>query len=236
MLLNSVVKTIKRDSHRGNQAITTDQITIDIVACVNRAIRDLVKLVPKRYWWDKKTFATAAGTAGTPDIYSLDSTVQELIALYYVANGTVLYTLTKIDSDREWVRGIWNPIMSTNFPRLYREIGYTTGKLKQVELFPVSNAVYTVNYEFYKTQGADLTTADLNTEIPNFPDWVQDAIEKGGLYYFLKGFDDAGLPAAKLDYEQAKMALEISGEQNKDSDLRMRLYTPNYNMPGFTLD
>ena len=236
MILNTLVKTVKRKSHRGNQAVTTDLITQDIIACVNEAARELARLIPKRYWWAQSSFDTIIGTTGVPAVYSLDPAVQEPIAFYYVANGSVLYTMAKIDSDHEWLRGIWNPIMPPNFPRLFRQIGPDADNNKQIEIFPVANAIYTVKYEYYKIRHADLTVDDLASEVPNFPDWVQDAIEKGALYLFLKGFDDAGLLGAKTDYEEAKMALEISDEQNKDSDIRIRLFTPNYNMPGFTLD
>ena len=236
MLLSTLVKTVKRKSHRGNQLVTTDAITTDIIACVNECTRELARLLPKRYWHKASSFLTSVGTTGVPAVYSLDADVQEPIVFYYVANGSILYTMTKIDSDREWIRGIWNPVMPPNFSRLYRQIGPDANGYKQIELFPVPAGIYTMQYEYYKTRHADLTISDINSEVPDFPDWVQDAIEKGALYIFLKGFDDAGLPAAEKDYFMAREALEESDEQNKDSDLRFRLFTPNYNMPGFTLD
>lgn len=236
MLLSTLVQTVKRKSHRGNQAITTDQITLDIIACVNETARELATLLPKRYWHAASTIAVTQGTTGVPSVYSLDPTVQEPIVFYYVANGSVLYTMTKIDSDREWIRGIWNPIMSPNWPRLYRQIGPDASGNKQIEIFPVPQENITVQYEFYRTRSPDVSITNINAQLPDFPDWVQDAIEKGALYYFLKQFDDAGAEASMGDYHAAIKRLEYSDEQNKDSDLRFRLFTPNYNMPGFTLD
>lgn len=236
MLLNTVVKTVKRKSHRGDQAITTDLITTDIIACINESIRDLVKLIPKRYW--RKTGSSISltlGVAGTPAVYSLASDVQEPINFFYVDNN-VLYVMEKIASDREWIRGIWNPANSVNFPRFYREIGADSSGYKQIELFPIPHKSLTLQNEYYKTQGSDLTTSDLSTQIPNFPDYVQDCVEKGALYYFYKGFDDQAQVIAKADYEESKKALEFSDDQDKDLDVSLRLCIPNYNMPGFTLE
>lgn len=235
MLLNTVVKAVKRKSHRGSQSVTTDQITTDIVACVNESIRDLQKLLPKRYWHKSGTVALSLGVAGTPAVYSLASDCQEPIAFHFTSNSAY-YKLEKVDSDKEWLNQIWSPTSPVNLPRYYREIGpnSSTG-YKQIEVFPIPNGSITLNYEYYKTKGSDLTTSDLNTEIPNFPDHVQDAVEKGALYYFLKGFDDPNGEIAKRDYEEAKLALEISDERDMDSDLRLRFGLMRYDVPGFRL-
>ncbi len=235
MLLSTCVKTVKRKSHRGNQSVTTDQVTLDIIACINETCRELARLLPKRYWWTSSTLTTAIGTAGTHAVLSLASDCQEPIVFSYTFNN-VFYTLTKIDSDREFMRSVWNPVTTPNFPRLYRQIGPDASGNKQIEIFPMANQVYTIDYEYYKTRSIDRVIEDLDSEIPDFPDWVQDAIEKGATYLFLKGFDDSKTAEAFADYRLAKEALEESDEQNKDSDIRMRLFTPNYNMPGFTLD
>lgn len=238
MLLNTAVKAIKRKSHRGSQSVTNDQITTDIIACINEAIRDLQKLLPKRFWFKQSTIALSAGVAGTPATYSLPSDCQEPILFHYTSNNSV-FRLQKIDSDAEWVDHIWNVSQEVNRPRFFREIGpnSSTG-YKQIEVFPIPDGSYTLNIEYYKTKGSDLTTSDLSTEIPNIPDHFQDAAEKGGLYYFLKGFDDQGQSIAKVDYEEAKQTLEIGDERDLDSDLRLR-----WNMrrastlpPGFRLD
>lgn len=234
MLLSTAVKSIKRKSHRGDQATTTDSITVDIVACINEAVRDLVKLLPKRFWFAQSTIAVVAGVAGTPAVYSLPSDCQEPILFWYKVNN-VVYHLVKIDSDREYIRGIWNPANSTQRPMYYRELGPNSSTAyKQIEMFPIADASYTLNIEYYKTQGADLTTSDLNSVIPNLPDYVLDVVEKGGLYYFLKGFDDSMQAVAKQDYNEAKMALEMADERDADSDIALRLVRPNYLLPGFT--
>lgn len=235
MLLNTVVKTIKRKSHRGNQSVTTDQITTDIVACVNEAIRDTEKLIPKRFWWKQGTISLTLGVAGTPAVYSLASDVSEPIKFYYVVSG-VYYVLTKVISDSEWIDNIWDPTTSVNRPYYYREIGLDSSGFRQIEVFPVANSSITLTYEYYKLKDADLTTSGLSTEIPNVPDKYQDVIEKGALYYFLKGFDDPGGEIALRDYEKAQMALEIGDEQDQDADLRLRFNTMRYDLPGFRLE
>lgn len=222
MLLNTIVKTVKRKAHRGSQTVTTDQITTDIIACINEAIRDVAKLVPKRYWFKQATIAVTSGVVGTPAVYSLASDCQELILMHYTSGGSIT-KLTKIDSDAEWIQQIWDPAGALGAPRYYRELGPATSTgYKQVEIYPIADASYTLNCEYYKNKPSDLTTADLSTEIPTIPDSVQDAVEKGALYYFLKGFDDSLQMVAKKDYEDSKMEMEIADERDNDSDLRLR--------------
>lgn len=235
MLLNTVVKSVKRKSHRGSQSVTTDQITTDIVACVNEALRDLQKLLPKRYWFKQGTVSVTTGVAGTAAVFSLPSDCQEPILFHYTTSN-VLYRLKKIDSDTEWFN-LWDPATAINKPAYFREIGAnaSTGN-KQIEIFPISDANYTLNVEYYKTKGTDLTTSDLSTEIPSVPDHVQDVIEKGALYYFLKGFDDPLGQVAKMDYEEAKQAMEVSDERDLDSDLRLRWGMIRNDAPHFRQD
>lgn len=235
MLLNTAVKAIKRKSHRGTQAVTSDQITLDIIACINEAMRDVVKLLPKRFWFKQGSIAVVAGVAGTPAVYSLPSDCQEPIILHYTTSNQ-LYQMMKIDSDKEWIRGVWNPAQSTQRPMYYREIGPDTNGYKQIEIFPISDASYTMKIEYYKVKGTDLTVSDLSTAIPDVPDYCLDVIEKGGLYYFIKGFDDPGGPAAKMDYYEAKQALEMADERDADSDLTLRLVRPSFLYPGFRQD
>ena len=238
MLLSTIVKSVKRKSHRGAQGTTTDQITTDIIACVNEAVRDVSKLIPKRYWFAQETIALSAGTQATPYTASLASNCQESNNFWYTLSGSN-YTLQKVDSDKEWVNKYWNVSQVPQQPLYYREIGpnSSTG-YKQIEIFPMPNTTYTLNHEYYKTKGVDLTTAELASELPTIPDHVQDVVEKGALYYFLKGFDDGAGEIAKRDYEEAKLAMDISGDRNLDSDLRLRWNMMRGNLlpPGFRLD
>lgn len=236
MLLNTVVKTIKRKSHRGSQTVTTDQITTDIIACINEAIRDVAKLIPKRYWFKQSTVALTVGVAGTPSLWSLASDCQELILAHYTS-GTTVTRLAKLDSDAEWLDKIWNPNTVVGLPLYFREVGpaASTG-YKQIEVFPIPNGSITLNCEYYKNKPSDLSSSDLSTEIPTIPDSVQDVVEKGALYYFLKGFDDSLQMVAKKDYEEAKLEMEIADERDLDSDLRLRWNMGRPNLPpGFRL-
>lgn len=231
MLLNTIVKTIKRKSHRGSQTVTTDTITTDIIACINEAIRDVAKLIPKRYWFKQATIAATVGVAGTASTWSLASDCQELILVHYTS-GNSLTKLTKIDSDSEWITKIWDPAGAVGKPRYYREIGLNTSTFyKQIEIYPIPDGSYTLNCEYYKNKPADLTTADLSSEITSIPDSVQDTVEKGGLYYFLKGFDDSLQMVAKKDYEDAKIEMEIADERDIDSDIRLRFNTGRGSLP-----
>lgn len=170
------------------------------------------------------------GVAGTPSLWSLASDCQEPITFYYTSNNSK-YVLQKVDSDREWIQTIWDPYGVVNKPRYYREVGPNSSTFyKQIEVFPIPDASYTLNYEYYKAKGADLTTADLASEITIIPDYTHDVLEKGGLYYFIKGFDDAAGKVAKMDYDEALGAFEVADERDKDSDVSLRFNMRQQNM------
>lgn len=235
MILNTIVKTVKRKSHRGSQALTTDQITTDIVAAVNETIREVVRMIPKRFFFKQGTVALSAGTAGTAAVYSLPSDCQEPINMHFTVSNA-LYVLQKIDTDKQWIEGIWNPAGSTNLPQFYREIGpnATTG-YKQIELYPIPNASITLNVEYYRTKGTDLSTSDLNSEVTIIPDTFQDVLEKGATYYFLKGFDDSAAGIAKMDFDNAKKDYENGDDQDRDNLPAFKFGRANYRLPGFRM-
>lgn len=236
MLLNTIVKTVKRKSHRGSQSVTTDQITTDIVACVNESLRDVTRKLPKQFFHKKGTpLAVLAGAVGTPAVYSLASDVQEPIVFWYNLNSSFV-KLTKVQSDQEWITMVWDPNGPLDNPRWFREIGPDASGYKQIEIYPIPVANLSLNNEYYRIKTTDLTTNDLNTELPDIPDYLQDVVEKGALYYFLKGFDDPGYAIAKTDYEQAKMDMDISDEQNQDALPALRWPKKNQVMPGFRLE
>ena len=218
MTLNDVVKRIKQYSHRGDKTVTTDIITTDCIMSVMDSRRDVVKRIPKRWFWkDGTDLVVVQGTA----TYDLATDVIEPITFHYTSSSA-LYVLKKIDSDREWFATVYEPSAAQGKPSHYREIRKSDGT-KQVELFPVPDASYTLEYEYYKNPcTTDLTVADLSTAIPDIPDYAQDALWKGGLYYFLKGFDDSAAQIAKMDYEQSLMALDVLDEADLDSDLQFR--------------
>jgi len=235
MILNALVKTVKRKSHRGSQTVTSDTITSDIIQCINEAIRDVARLVPNRYYYQKGTaLSITVGTVAVPQYLSLASDVQEPIVFYYTANNSV-YKLAKIDSDAEWIEKIWNINQEPNLPLYYREVGLDGSSYKQIEIFPMSNGSYDLQNEYYRIKGADLTVSDISSEVTAIPDSVQDVLEKGALYYFLKGFDDSLQMVAKKDYEESKLEMEIADERDIDSDIRLRFNMTRSSLlpPGF---
>lgn len=220
MLLNTGVKNVKRLSHRGDQTVTTDTITSDIVANFNIARMDLVKYLPKRYLHKQASSALSliSGTA----TYSLASDVMEPILFRYTHSNS-LYLPTKVLSDREWYQLIYSPSQSNTLPKYYRELGATTGTIKRIEFFPVPDQSLSCDYEYYKDPCAtDLTTSDLASNIPDFPGYLCDALWKGALYYFLKGFDDPQAAGAKADYDFAITTLNVMDESDQDSEVNFR--------------
>ena len=219
MTLNDAVKRIKQYSHRGDKAITTDQITQDIIDAINDARRDLVKKIPKR-WLFVKSAVPIAIVNPTVE-YNLEAEVQEPILFRYVFNNS-LYVLEKTDSDKEWFDNVFDPVSSPNRPTHYREINNTGSLIKRIEIFPIPDVAYTVDYEYYKFPTADLAVADLANPIPDIPDVNQDVVWKGGLYYFLKGFDDPAQGQAKVDFGEALIAADITDERDLDSNEQFR--------------
>lgn len=218
MTLNDVIKRIKQYSHRGDKTVTTDLITTDCIMSVNDARRDIVKRIPKRYFW--KEGASLSVVQGTTN-YDLASDVLEPIVFHYTSSSS-LYILKKVDSDREWFATVYSPSAAQGKPSHYREVRKSDGT-KQIEVFPTPDASCTLENEYYKNPCAtDLTTSDLATAVPDIPDYAKDALWKGGLYYFLKGFDDNAAQIAKLDYEQCLMALDVLDESDQDSDMQFR--------------
>ncbi len=236
MLLNTLCNTVKRKSHRGNQSVTTDQITTDIIACANEALRDVYKLLPKKYFWAQGTISVTAGTQGVPSVWSLASNCQEPETFWYVwSPGNSQFTLSKVMSNMEWFNAVWNVNTTPYQPIYFRDIGNDTSGNRQIEIFPASNTSLTLNYEYYIKKPTDLTTSNLSSEIPTIPDQYHDVIEKGALYYFIKGFDDSAAQIAKADYDAAMMAIEIADERNQDGDLSLRWQKKQTLLPGFRL-
>lgn len=221
MLLSTIVRTVKRKAHRGDPAITTDQITQDIVDCVNEAMREIVRMLPMRFFFEQGTIPVTIGTVGVPQVLPLPADCQEPSIFHYVDATGSFRRLHKISSEEEWFR-LWNPQTSLSEPYHYREIGPDGSGNKQIEIYPPSQANFTLNIEYYRTKSPDLIVADLVNQLPDIPDYLQDVVEKGALYYFLKGFDDQLQSVAKADYEQSKLALENAEQSDQDSNLSLR--------------
>lgn len=217
MLLNSAVKRVKLYSHRGDQSVTTDSITSDIVLAINDARRRLIRRVPKRFFW-KKASTPLTTSAGDYE-YDLASDVQEPICFFYTNNGSRV-NLSKIPSDKEWNEKVFDPSDPQGRPLYYREVN--NAGTKAIELAPIPDAAYTINYEYYKNVSTELTTSNLSTEIPDIPDYLQDVLWIGALALFLKAFDDPAVLEAKEDYRVALVEFDIADEQDQDEDVAFR--------------
>lgn len=221
MLLNTAVKAVKMLSHRGDQAITVDQITTDIVACIMMARRDIISRLPKDWLKKSATVPLTCVPSTRPQCFDLATDVQDPIVFWYTV-GTVVYKLKKVCSDYEWFSSVYNLSSSANKPYWYREIGPTTSQVKRIEIFPIPDIAYSINYEYFKTVATDMTTTDLNTEIPDIPTQNQDALQKGGLYYFLKSFDDPAQTQAEKDYQISLLQVDKSDQEDSDTALSFR--------------
>lgn len=223
MTLNDLVVRIKDRSHRGNTAITTDDITQQIIRCINDSRRELIRYVPKQFL--RKDAASPIALTYPTVIYSLAHDVQEPIIFRYTFQN-VEYVLKRVESEREFYLTLFIKSQSPNRPFFYVENGFDTSGNRQIQVYPIPDPVtgpFTLNYSYYKdpTQ-TELTTADLNTEFPDFPSYMQDAVWKGGLYHFLKQFDDQLGAVAKADYDKATMDLEVAENSDQDMELVMR--------------
>ncbi len=220
MVLNDLVIRVKTRAHRGDITITNDSITQAIIDAINDARREIIRLLPKQWLRSTYTFSTVIGQ----NLYDLPADCQEPVLLRYTSNN-VDYTLSKVESEREFYLNVWGTAVSQNKPRYFFDAGVNQAtNCRQVFLFPTPDAIYTpVNLTYMMDPTlVDLTVANLAVTIPVFPSYVQDALWKGAYYYFLKSFDDPAGTMAKADYDQAKEAIEEADDRDLDSDLSFR--------------
>jgi hypothetical protein len=223
MTLLSMVNRIKARSHRGNPTITNDTITSNIIDGIMDARRDLVRYLPKHFL-RKDATSPIIYTPATV-LYSEASDVLDPIIFRYTFQG-VEYVLKRIESEREYYLTLFIRTQAPNRPFFYVEKGLDSSGNRQIEIYPPcdTNGPYTINYTYYKDPTkVDLTTADLSNEFPDFPSYMQDPLWKGGLFYFLKNFDDSQqLQIAQADYAKGTEMLDEIEDSDQDLELCMR--------------
>lgn len=173
----------------------------------------------------------AAGTGANPQDprslpkYDLPTDCQEPVLFRYNFNGAD-YFLSKVDSEREFYLNIFGTTVAPNKPLYFFDAGVNTSTgARQVYIWPIADKSYTIFLTYMVDPSlTDLSISDLNSAVPYTPSYVQDVVWKGGLYHFLKNFDDVnGQATAKQDYEEAKQAMEIADERDLDSDIQFRM-------------
>jgi hypothetical protein len=229
MTVNDAINRVKLFSHRGSQAITNDQITTDILNCLNESWVDICQLLPRQaFRQDSDVNGTNIVTVSGQDIYPLSGNtypVQELIIMHYFFNN-VNYNMKKVESEREFWGQYFYLSTAVNRPFVYCPWGFNASGVKQVRVFPVPDQNYNLKYSFYiDPTTIDFKTLALSAAIPFFPSYLQTALWKGALYYFLKAFDDPAQEIALQDYEKAKMRQDMSEDADLDSDLQFRFDT-----------
>lgn len=224
MLLNDIVLRVKDRAHKGDPNITTDVVTAQIIRAACDARRDLVRYLPKHFL-RKDAVAPLTYAFGDNPIKPLASDLMDAMIFRYTFQG-VEYVLKRIESEREYYLTLYIKSQSVNRPFFYVEKGLDGSGNKQIELYPPcdTNGPYNINYTYYKDPTKiELTTLDLNTEFPDFPSYMQDAIWKGALFYFLKNFDDSQMLAtAKSDYDDSKNQLDQIEDSDQDLELQIR--------------
>ena len=216
MTLGDIIKRVKDRSHRGDVDVTTDNITSQMIRAVNDGRREIITMIPKEWLLASSSFDTADGTA----VYSLDSDVQEPLVFRYTKDSSE-YILYKIHDLRDFWEKHYSASQVNQQPRYFVEEERDGSGYRQIRLWPVPDDTYTVDYNYYKDPTAtDLTTADLNTEIPDIPGHLQDVLWKAALYYFLWGFDDPAKVQAKNDYLEALGKAINHDKEDLDGDIR----------------
>lgn len=223
MILKEHVDRIKDRSHKGDVNITTDNLTAQILRAIEDSRRDLVRYLPKHFL--RKDATPLTWSFGGPNIVSLASDVIDPIIFRYTFQN-VEYVLKRIESEREYYLTLYIKAQSPNRPFFYVEKGLDGSGNRQMEIYPPcdTNGPYTINYSYYKDPTKiKLTTADLNIEFPDFPSYMQDALWKGGLFYFFNNFDDSQMQAtAQADYALAKQQLDEIEDSDQDLELQIR--------------
>ena len=219
--LNDAVKIIKDQAHRGDVDITTDPITAKIVRAINESRKEIIRKLPK-LWIQSPTDGTIITVQGTT-IYALNADLQEPILFRYT-DTTVERLIEKVDSQREFYKHIFSNSAAQDRPRHYVEIAPTAAELRQIQIFPPPDKVYTITYPYYKDPtGTRLTVSDLASKVPDVPNHLLDYLWKKALYYFLKSFDDnQAAEQALRDAREAMDDVEMAEEMDADTDLAFR--------------
>lgn len=219
MTLNDVVKRVKDRSYKGSASTTTDLVTEQIIRAINDTRRKLVRNIPKEFLRKTSTVSVVLGTT----TYSLASDVQEPLLFRYTVNS-VEHLMTKVPSEREFYDMVYSASAASGKPTHYFDAGRDASGYRQIILFPTPDASYTVAYTYYKDPTrTELTTADLGTEFPDIPSYLQDALVSGTLWQFLKCFDDKDAEdRARMEFDRDLLDLEVAEEKDLDFDGRMR--------------
>lgn len=201
MTLQQAVDIIKRLSHRGDTATTSDVTTSIILDSINATRRELSLQFPKLFSYKTDTFTTVAGT----QVYSLNVDVLELEMIRYQNSSGNNVILKRIDSAEDFYGTFFTdntaPTSKRSAPTHYWE-GELSSLAKRIRLDPIPDAAYTVVYHYWKQPTTDiLTTTELSAAIPEIPVQYHNVIWKGGLYYVLKAYDDPGTDSALRDYK-----------------------------------
>lgn len=222
MTLNAIIKRIKARSHRGDQSITNDSITSDIIMAIEDARKDITKLIPKDA---NRTTGSFVGTADSAGPFSLASDLIEPIAFWYTISGQD-YSLTKVPSEREFRKYMFSSTAVAGKPAYYFEAGPDSSGYRRIQTeVPFDSNAPTVNYSYYKDPtktpliaGTAPTSVELITEITNIPNHLANALWVGGLAYFLQNFDDDAKTYWNQKFGQMLMGIEIDEESNPDED------------------
>lgn len=223
MTVRELLKRVKDRSRKGDPNVTGDYTTLEMLRAINDARRDLIRYVPKQFL--RKDAVTPLSLVNPTVLYSLASDVMEPIIFRYTFGG-VEYVLQRIESEREYYITLFIRTQAPNRPFFYVEKGLDSSGNRQIEVYPtpLPANTYTVNYTYYKDASkTDVTLTDIDSEFPDFPSYMQDALWKGSLYYFMAGHGGMeGVAIAKTDYEAAKIELDKIEEEDQDMDIVWR--------------
>lgn len=189
---------------------------------VNLAISDLATMLPREAFRNEVTIPTVQGT----DIYAVATgtsyPVQEIIKIHYVFSS-VIYNLKKIESEKEFWGQYYVLNAAQNRPYVYCPWGLDASKNKQIRVFPVPDAVYSLVIPYFADiTSVMLTVSNLNSELPFLQPYLQKAIWKGARAYYLQSFDDPNAPMAMAEYEKSKVQQDAAEDADMDSDLQFR--------------
>ena len=219
MTLQNAIDLIKRLSHRGDTAVTSSDgnVTQTIIDCINVARKDVYLQLPRR--WLRKT-STASLTSSSSATISLSADVMEPFMFWYTLSDDSDHFLRKVSDEKEFYQLIFRTSTARQLPQYYFDSGWDATTFKrQVIIFPNSDRTITLNYHYYKKYATEqLTTSVLTSEIEDIPDQFHNAVWKGGLYYFLKSFDDPAQGVAKQDFGESLAQIQIMEESDQDDD------------------
>ena len=136
--------------------------------------------------------------------------------------------MTRVDDERDFYHQIFRTGATEGLPIYYFDAGMDTGTTpqRQIIVSPTPDRSITLNVHYYANWTTEeLSTTELSDDLAKhqLPIQYHNTVWKGGLYYFLRSFDDPAMSLAFQDYTQALAQIDRLQNVNLDSPASFKM-------------